>query len=101
MAHAANLRKAEPVPADAKVLAGSPGYRIMFVALGVAGGVAPFGRDGPNEGDAVFAAFRARAVLRRADGLFIGLLYLHRREAAAGSCSSAARQGARQQYFVR
>ena len=98
----ANVKKAQPVPADAKVLTGSLGYRIMFVALGVAGGVAPFGRDGPNEGDAVFAAFGLGLCFGVLAGLFVGLLYLHRREAAAGELLiRSAGKGHGKQYFVR
>jgi len=97
-----NLKKAEPVPEDAKVLTGSLAYRIMFVALGVAGGVAPFGRDGPNEGDAVFAAFGLGLCFGVLAGLFIGLLYLQRREAVAGELLiRSAGKGHGKQYFVR
>ena len=79
-----NLRKAQPVPKEAKVLAGSPGWRLLFVAMGIAGGLAPFGRDGPNEGDATFAAFGLGLCFGALTGVFVGLLYLRRRESAEG-----------------
>jgi hypothetical protein len=79
-----NLRGAQPVPADAKVLGGSVGWRLSFVAMGVAGGLAPFGRDGPNEGDATFAAFGLGLCAGALAGVAVGLWYLRRREEAAG-----------------
>ena len=85
------------MPAGAKVLTGSPGYRIMFVALGVAGGVAPFGRDGPTRATPCSPRSGSGLCFGVLAGLFVGLLYLHRREAAAGELlDPQRRQGARQ-----
>lgn len=77
-----NLRRAQPLPDDAKVLAGSTGWRLLFVAMGIAGGLAPFGRDGPNEGDATFAAFGLGLCFGALVGVAVGLWYLRRREDA-------------------
>jgi hypothetical protein len=79
-----SLRRAQPVPADARVLSGSTGWRLLFVAMGVAGGLAPFGRDGPNEGDATFAAFGLGLCCGALAGVAVGLVYLRRSEDRLG-----------------
>ena len=98
-----NLRRAQPVPEEAKVLAGSAGWRLVFVAMGVAGGLAPFGRDGPNEGDATFAAFGLGLCFGALTGVFVRLLYLRRRESAEGKELLKLHRAKEQRvkYFVR
>lgn len=98
-----SLRSAHPVPDDAKVLGGSPAWRWSFVAMGVAGGLAPFGRDGPNEGDAVFASFGLGLCFGALAGVAVGLWYLQRREAAAETELLKLHRGKEQRvkYFVR
>ncbi|MBE2319048.1 hypothetical protein DVA67_023945 [Solirubrobacter sp. CPCC 204708] len=98
-----SLRRAQPAPEDAKVLAGSAGWRLLFVAMGVAGGLAPFGRDGPNEGDATFAAFGLGLVFGALVGVAVGLWYLRRREGADDTELLRLHRGKEQRvkYFVR
>ena len=71
--------------------------------MGVAGGLAPFGRDGPNEGDATFAAFGLGLCFGALTGVFVGLLYLRRRESAEGKELLKLHRAKEQRvkYFVR
>lgn len=99
----ASLRRAQPLPEGAKVLAGSVGWRLLFVGLGIAGGLAPFGRDGPNEGDATFAAFGLGLYVGAFAGVAVGLRYLQRREDAEGKELLKLHRATEQRvkYFVR
>ena len=96
------LRRARPMAADGTVLVGGAGVRALFIGLGVCGGLAPFGRDGFNEGDAVFAAFGHGLCVGVLAGLLVGFWYLRRGEAERGELLVfGGGKGAGKQYFVR
>jgi hypothetical protein len=96
------LRRAQAMPDDATVHGGGVWWRVLFVGLGICGGVAPFGRDGFNEGDSTFAAFGYGLIAGVLMGQAIGFWYLRRREADAGELLVfGGAKGVRKQIFVR
>jgi hypothetical protein len=71
------LRRAQAMPDDATVHGGGVWWRVLFIGLGVCGGVAPFGRDGFNDGDSTFAAFGYGARLPKILMLYVkNLMFL-------------------------